>query len=185
MRAQTGFRMIGSAAVLLAFAACEREKRPLEKTQPAVTAMAVSLSELHPGPAFVISRTEGPYDRNAYGIAEGQRLYSWYNCAGCHAHGGGGMGPPLMDDEWIYGSDPAQIFSTIVEGRPNGMPTFRGRIPDDQLWQLVAYVRSLSGLTPKAARPGREDDMQIKTTEQQMTPARPKRSSTPPAAEFP
>ena len=26
------------------------------------------------------------------------------------------------------------------------MPSFRGRIPDAQVWQLVAYVRSMSGL---------------------------------------
>ena len=37
---------------------------------------------------------------------QGKRLFSWYNCIGCHANGGGGIGPPLMDDEWIYGSRP-------------------------------------------------------------------------------
>ena len=65
-------------------------------------------------------------------MAEGQRLYRWYNCAGCHANGGGGMGPPLMDDKWIYGSEPENIVATILEGRPNGMPSFRGKVPDDQ-----------------------------------------------------
>jgi len=45
-----------------------------------------------------------------------------------------------MDDEWIYGFEPVNIFATIVEGRPNGMPSFRNRIPDYQVWQLVAYV---------------------------------------------
>ena len=65
-----------------------------------------------------------------------------------------------MDDKWIYGSQPDQIFSTIVEGRPNGMPSFRGKLPDYQVWQLAAYVRSLSGQAPKDAAPGRDDDMQ-------------------------
>ena len=69
---------------------------------------------------------------NAYARREGKRLFSWYNCIGCHANGGGGMGPPLMDDEWIYGSEPANIFATIVEGRPNGMPSFGGSIPETQ-----------------------------------------------------
>src|SRR5205809_5945187 len=54
---------------------------------------------------------------NAYALGEGQRLYKQMNCVGCHFHGGGGIGPALMDDEWIYGSDPAQIFTTIVEGK--------------------------------------------------------------------
>jgi cytochrome c oxidase cbb3-type subunit 3 len=89
------------------------------------------------------------------------------------------MGPPLMDDEWIYGSDASQIFSSIVEGRPNGMPSFQGKVPNHQVWQLVAYVRSLSGLTAKAARPGREDNMQVKTPEQQLAPEKPKNVVVP------
>ena len=69
------------------------------------------------------------------------------------------MGPPLMDDRWIYGHSPEQIFATIIEGRPNGMPAFGSKIPEYQVWQLAAYVRSMSGLVPKDAAPGREDDM--------------------------
>ena len=51
-----------------------------------------------------------------------------------------------MDDRWIYGSDPSNIFNTIVEGRPNGMPSFGSKIPRYQIWQLASYVRSLAGL---------------------------------------
>ena len=58
-------------------------------------------------------------------------LFTSYNCVGCHGSGGGGgMGPPLKDHKWIYGADPANIFATIVEGRPNGMPSCRNKIPD-------------------------------------------------------
>ena len=45
-------------------------------------------------------------------IAEGQQLYMQMNCVGCHSHGGGGMGPPLMDDEWRYGGRIDQIAAT-------------------------------------------------------------------------
>ena len=62
-----------------------------------------------------------------------------------------------MDDKWIYGSDPQNIFETVVEGRPNGMPSFKGRIPEDQAWQIVAYVRSMAGLAAKNAAPSRTD----------------------------
>ena len=86
------------------------------------------------------------------------------------------MGPPLMDDEWVYGSDPENIVATIVEGRPNGMPSFRGRITNQQLWQIAAYVRALAGLTPKAPSPGRDDDMQYKLDEQR-TPTQPPRAA--------
>ena len=51
-----------------------------------------------------------------------------------------------MDAQWIYGNQPQNIFSTIVEGRPNGMPSFRGRIATQQVWQLVAYVRSVGAI---------------------------------------
>jgi hypothetical protein len=66
-------------------------------------------------------------------------------------------GSDLADAKWIYGNDPAAIHATIALGRPNGMPTFRGKIHDPQIWRLVAYVRSMSGLAPLApmdAAPG-------------------------------
>ena len=75
------------------------------------------------------------------------------------------MGPPLMDDEWIYGNDPENIFATIVEGRPNGMPSFRGKLPEYQVWQLAAYVQSLSGMVPKDAASGRGEEMFVKKPE--------------------
>jgi cytochrome c oxidase cbb3-type subunit III len=84
-------------------------------------------------------------------LIEGRRLYGWYNCAGCHFNGGGGIGPPLMDDDWIYGSEPQNIADTIINGRPQGMPAYGGRIPAAHLAPIVAYVRSLSGLGPNAA----------------------------------
>ena len=51
-------------------------------------------------------------------IAQGQQLYTWMNCGGCHSHGGGGMGPALMDDEWRYGGAMDEIAATIADGRP-------------------------------------------------------------------
>jgi cytochrome c oxidase cbb3-type subunit 3 len=70
-----------------------------------------------------------------------------------------------MDQRWIYGSAPANVFATIVEGRPNGMPSFRGKIADFQVGQLVAYVRSMSGLAGGISAPGRNDEMQVKPGE--------------------
>jgi cytochrome c oxidase cbb3-type subunit 3 len=92
---------------------------------------------------------------------EGQRLYAQMNCVGCHAHGGGGMGPALMDGRWIYGFDDASTFESIVNGRPNGMPAFRPRLSDDQAWQLVAYVKSLGGNASKAVAAVRDDHMAL------------------------
>ena len=64
------------------------------------------------------------------------------------------MGPSLMDDEWIYGGRLEQIHQTIVEGRPNGMPAWGGKIPDQQIWQIAAYVRSMSLPQTLAAETG-------------------------------
>jgi len=140
------------------------------------------MSELQAGPATPRPPAIDPYSTNAYAVNEGKRLYSWYNCEGCHARGGGGIGPPLMDATWIYGAEPANIFATIVQGRPNGMPSFRGRMPEYQVWQLVAYVRSMSGLLRKDVAPSRDDHIQAKKPEQSQEKATPRESSIPPAS---
>jgi cytochrome c oxidase cbb3-type subunit III len=49
-----------------------------------------------------------------------------------------------MGKTWIYGGSVENIASTIVEGRPNGMPSFRSLLPMEQVWELAAYVKSLS-----------------------------------------
>jgi cytochrome c oxidase cbb3-type subunit III len=84
------------------------------------------------------------YQGKPQAIADGQRLFDWYNCSGCHFHGGGGMGPALMDQQWIYGGALDQIHASIVQGRPNGMPSWGRKIPDAQIWEIAAYVKSLS-----------------------------------------
>jgi cytochrome c oxidase cbb3-type subunit 3 len=90
-----------------------------------------------------------------------------------------------MDAKWAYGSEPDQVFATIVEGRPNGMPSFRGKIPDYQVWQLVAYVRSLSGQVPRDAAPGRDDDLNAKKPEQATEPQGARTGTIPKSGEMP
>ncbi len=179
-------RMLVLAAYTLAAAAlagCEREARRFREAPPAATETdAVRLTDFQPGMPTADVAVKNAYEENAYAVSEGKRLYSAFNCTGCHAHGGGAIGPPLMDDLWIYGSKPENIFATIVEGRPNGMPAFRGKISNQQVWQLVAYVRSMSGLLPKDVAPGRSDDMNVRPQEQSTERAKPKQSAEPPAS---
>jgi cytochrome c oxidase cbb3-type subunit III len=130
--------------LLLLLLGCEREARRFEDDAPTTRTASAS-----------------PYDDNAWAIGEGARLYRQMNCAGCHFHGGGGMGPALMDGLWIYGVDGAAIYTSIMNGRPNGMPSFRARLTDAQAWQLVAYVRSLSMQVPRSSAPGRDDHMSV------------------------
>jgi cytochrome c oxidase cbb3-type subunit 3 len=158
--------LIAAAVAAAAFSGCEREARRYREV-PAASARAegVQQTTLQPGGRVEERPKISPYQENAYGQSEGKRLYGAFNCAGCHAYGGGGIGPALMDDKWIYGASPEQIYSTIAEGRPNGMPAFGARVPSQQVWQLVAYVQSMSAQVPRDSAPGRDDDMSVKKPE--------------------
>jgi cytochrome c oxidase cbb3-type subunit 3 len=93
------------------------------------------------------------------------------------------MGPALMDSLWIYGSDPANIYATIVQGRPNGMPSFRGKISEQQIWQIVAYVRSLSGLVRADVAPSRSDELQTTPHPSSMEKQPPRNANLPPSTQ--
>ncbi len=160
-------------ALLLSVVACEREKRDFNPPQGSNITPLTRITDLQPGAPSPPPMTEGPFTGNAYALSEGKRLYSWFNCVGCHHHGGGGIGPALMDHRWIYGSRPDQIYSTIVQGRPNGMPSYGGRLTEQQVWQLVAYVESMSGNVAKDAAPSRDDDMSTSKPESRREPKPP------------
>jgi cytochrome c oxidase cbb3-type subunit 3 len=85
-----------------------------------------------------------PFEGDKGKIREGGALFVSYNCMDCHgADGSGAMGPSLADGRWHFGGTPGEVFQSIYEGRPDGMPAWGGRIADDQIWRLVAYVQSL------------------------------------------
>jgi cytochrome c oxidase cbb3-type subunit 3 len=176
-RSRASLLLIGATALTLA--ACDREERhsrakPIGETVPA----GESPDTIWPGdssPPPLDARAK-LYDNNSPAIAQGQFLYTRMNCVGCHFHGGGGMGPPLMDDQWRYGGRIDQIAASIAEGRPNGMPAWRQKLTDDQIWQLAAYVRSLSGQPSKDAVSSRAEEMSS-TTPATLTPREPAHSS--------
>jgi cytochrome c oxidase cbb3-type subunit 3 len=151
-----------AGCALLAVAACHREERHDEpKPFNASIKAGESPPTIIPGGAqpSPLDPRAADFDNNAPAIAEGQYLYTRMNCVGCHAHGGGGMGPALMDDKWRYGGRIDQIAATIAEGRPNGMPAWKGKLTEDQIWKLAAYVRTLSGQPSKDAVSSRADAM--------------------------
>jgi cytochrome c oxidase cbb3-type subunit 3 len=155
---------VAAFCATIALAACQREQRDLDPHVEPLAGQATPLSGLNPGedrPAPIRSSNGAGFEKNAYAISEGQRLFAWFNCSGCHGNGGGGIGPALMDDVWRYGGSIEQIHASIAQGRPNGMPTFRDKIPDAEIWQLAAYVRALSGNVPKAAAPSRGETISV------------------------
>jgi cytochrome c oxidase cbb3-type subunit 3 len=97
-----------------------------------------------PGPVENPVRFANPLGGNPSATTEGRRLFVRMNCSGCHGdHAGGGMGPSLRDVDWMYGSTDAQIFSSIAEGRAHGMPAWGTKLPQDEVWKLVAYITSM------------------------------------------
>ena len=93
-------------------------------------------------------------------IAAGKRAYD-ANCAACHgnlAQGAvkaamtisiieeqrGKQPPDLTDDQWDHGSSDAEVFAVIKRGLPPTMMAgFDGRVPDEDIWSIVNYLRTL------------------------------------------
>ena len=165
MRATKGsFAFVCAVSVSLLSAACQREERRFSEPP--------SASELRPDPHRADQQNLERYAQDAWAMSEGQRLYSQMNCGGCHGHGGGGsIGPPLMDSAWLYGGTLRDIERTILQGSAAGMPSFRDKLAPQQVWQLVAYVRSLSGQAPPSAAPVRDDHMSVRPPPSRTVPS--------------
>ena len=88
------------------------------------------------------------FEGNKPAIAAGKELFDQMNCTGCHFNGGGGMGPALMSGHWRYGGRIDQIYASIAQGRPNGMPSWQDSLVPTMMWDLAAYVKSLSAPAP-------------------------------------
>ncbi len=126
----------------LAIAACDSHpSEPGPLGNPPTTLVPLGPT---PGPRSDAALATNPFPHDAVTLNAGRLYFLRYNCAGCHGdHAGGGMGPSLRDQTWIYGSDEDQIFDTIAQGRAHGMPAWGTKLPDDVIWKLVAYVQSL------------------------------------------
>jgi cytochrome c oxidase cbb3-type subunit III len=154
--------------VLALLLGCDREQRRFSEiaplSAPALGTPHSGIAPVAPGaqgalPHSTATAVEGMYDGNAWAVSEGKRLFTAFNCNGCHGQGGGGEGPALMDRRHRYGSEAGNVFASIIEGRPNGMPSFRHKLTEQQTWQLVAYVRALSGLVRLDVQPSRSDTL--------------------------
>ena len=119
---------------------------------PGAQAMAAIPLGAPPGaPIPQIGAVQNPYEGDDVAVQQGKALFGAMNCVYCHgAQGSGLMGPSLNDGSWRYGGTPAQIYNSIHDGRPQGMPAWGASLPPDQIWKLVAYVESLGAALPPA-----------------------------------
>ena len=76
-------------------------------------------------------------------VAAGAKIFRSH-CAECHGlKGEGGRAPKLTTGVFFHGSTDADLFRNITDGIPGtAMPSVF--FSQDQVWQIVAYVRSLS-----------------------------------------
>ena len=100
----------------------------------------------------------------------GQQIYETLGCVSCHgANGEGGRGPALagvfgkqvfLNNGQSVKADEGYIRESIVNpqaklvaGFGPIMPTFQGQVSEEQLMQILAFIKSLQIQTPEAVRP--------------------------------
>jgi mono/diheme cytochrome c family protein len=139
---------VGALAV-----ACER--RATRALPSFVAAASLQSTPLAPAPgqaATAASAIPNPFEGDPSAVARGRQLFAQMNCVYCHGSNGSGLiGPPLNGRGWRYGGKPAQIFNSIHDGRPQGMPAWGETLPPQEIWRLVAYIESLGGALPPAS----------------------------------
>jgi cytochrome c oxidase cbb3-type subunit 3 len=105
----------------------------------------VPVTKLFPGAVPVNPSVVNPVAGDPEAVQRGMTYFNQMNCIGCHApNGAGGMGPSLSNATFFYGSAPENIYLSILQGRPDGMPAWGGMLPDQVIWDLVAYIQSIS-----------------------------------------
>jgi len=80
------------------------------------------------------------------GLVGSGRTFYGTSCAACHgASAEGGIGPSLIDGDWIHGGAPSQILHTVLEGVPaKGMPGWRAMLGDTRSAEITAFILSLN-----------------------------------------
>jgi cytochrome c oxidase cbb3-type subunit 3 len=113
--------------------------------------LRTNIPDLIPGAPPPPVKMANPAADDPRAVERGMKYFTDFNCVGCHApNGAGGMGPSLSNNKWLFGSAAPNIFLTIVQGRGKGMPAFGRLLPDTVVWDLVAYIHSISQDPDKA-----------------------------------
>lgn len=126
---------------VLVFAGCNASKNDGAKAEGAAKAEAAGKAAAAEKPP-----SGNPFAKSEDAVIEGRALYLKYGCAGCHGMGGGGgMGKPIIDDEWRFGSDDVTLFKLVRGEIPEQtMPNVIGKaMTDEEVWKTLVYVRSV------------------------------------------
>ena len=93
----------------------------------------------------VANLDKNPYTGDAAAIEEGKKLWRNTGCYACHGGGAeGGVGPSLIDDEWVYRPTDKTIYKAISKGRRGTtMKAWSSKLTPDEIWKVIAYIRSI------------------------------------------
>jgi cytochrome c oxidase cbb3-type subunit 3 len=156
-----GIRVAAVLLLGLAFGACRHQT--IERNEggdvshapppplPPPTGTAAVPEGPYPGIAVsaLEATTKNPYEGDSTAAERGRELFVAMNCTGCHGFEAkaGLMAPKLTDNYWRYGGSDADVFNSIYEGRARGMPAWGTVLSQNQIWQLVSYIRTLGGMS--------------------------------------
>ncbi|HSZ63929.1 MAG TPA: cytochrome c [Terriglobales bacterium] len=93
-----------------------------------------------------------PVKPSAESHARGKKLYG-YDCAMCHGKDGDGKGdmaedmknmPDFTHPDSLKGRTDGELFYIIRNGKGENMPPEGDRAKDEDVWNMVNYVRSLA-----------------------------------------
>ncbi|MGH9257272.1 MAG: c-type cytochrome [Vicinamibacterales bacterium] len=124
----------------------------------AVLLFAFTAFARNPGGNAAARAIKNPAASTPVSVTAGAAAYKKY-CAFCHgvdAKGNGPLAPKdsnppnLTDATWVHGSTDGEIFDVIVNGAgpTSKMVGFKGKMPDQDIWHIVNYLRSLGPKTP-------------------------------------
>ncbi len=94
-----------------------------------------------------------PVEATSASVARGRQRYV-FSCRQCHGNTGkgdgdmshaGGVPSDFTDAVWQHGASDGEIFLVIRDGVTADMLGYEGQIPDEDLWNLVNYIKSLAG----------------------------------------
>jgi mono/diheme cytochrome c family protein len=107
-------------------------------------------TSFHHAPASAVA-TANPLSGQAAAITAGKMSYASH-CAACHGVSGEGTGnvPPLAHGALQGVADGAVFWYITRGGMENGMPSWAS-LPDEERWQLVTFIKSMSAGTASGA----------------------------------
>lgn len=110
----------------------------------ALATTALAGGEYRLGAQAQSARETNPLTGDALAIRQGQNIFRG-RCAVCHGIDAKGYrGSDLTTGDWVHGGTDRQLFRTITVGVPGTEMPASGNLSEDEVWRLIAYLRTLS-----------------------------------------